>query len=177
METFIFRYAGPVEDQARQDHHTCGFSGGAKVASYVAIGRATEDPVVKGVIANGAGLPDGVPASDLYFSFTAIAGEGDMNMTNLVFLSHDLDKTRTRHRLMLFDGRHEWAPTTTMGMAFAGLQFDAMRDGLIPKDDGLIHGYVAKSKDRVAEYSRNGRLIKAEERMPDIDKLPGRSWL
>jgi hypothetical protein len=143
--------------------YTCGFSGGAKVASYVAIGQAAEDPAVKGVIANGAGLPDGVLASDLSFSFTAIAGEGDMNMTNLVFLSRDLDKTRTRHRLILFDGRHEWAPIATMGMAFAGWQFDAMRDRLIPKDDPFIHGYGVKSKDRIAEYSRSGRLIKAEE--------------
>jgi pimeloyl-ACP methyl ester carboxylesterase len=154
--------------------YTCGFSGGAKVASYVAIGRPAEDPVIKGVVANGAGLPDGVPASDLSFSFTAIAGEGDMNMTNLVFFSHDLDKTRTRHRLILFDGRHEWAPLATMGMAFAGWQFDAMRDRLIPKDDVFIHGYVAKSRDRVAKYSRSSRLIKAQEECRiSIDFLDG----
>jgi hypothetical protein len=143
--------------------YTCGFSGGAKVASYVAIDQTAEGPVIKGVIANGAGLPDGVPASDLPFSFTAISGEGDMNMTNLVSISHDLDKTRTRNRLILFDGKHEWAPLATMDMAFAGWQFDAMRDRLIPKDDVLIHAYSAKSKDRVAAYSRSGRLKRAEE--------------
>ncbi len=40
--------------------YTCGFSGGAKVASYLAI----EHGEIKGVIANGAALPDGVSAGD-----------------------------------------------------------------------------------------------------------------
>jgi len=78
--------------------YTCGFSGGAKVAGYVAI-QHTE---VKGVIAGGAGLPDGTTASDLSFSFTAIAGEGDMNMTDLVAFNRALDNTHTRHRIIFF---------------------------------------------------------------------------
>ncbi|HYK47883.1 MAG TPA: hypothetical protein VEV83_22050, partial [Parafilimonas sp.] len=60
--------------------YTCGFSGGAKVAGYVALNHAE----IKGVIANGAGLPDGTPAGNFNFSFTAVTGEGDMNMTELV---------------------------------------------------------------------------------------------
>ncbi|HSC40168.1 MAG TPA: hypothetical protein VLD19_19925, partial [Chitinophagaceae bacterium] len=69
--------------------YTCGFSGGAKVAGYVAI----QHPGIKGVIANGAGLPDGTPAGNFNFSFTAIAGEGDLNMADLVTFSSELDKT------------------------------------------------------------------------------------
>src|SRR5258708_2333352 len=80
--------------------YLCGFSGGAKVAGYVAI----QQPGIRGVIAGGAGLPDGVSASDLPFSYTLLAGEGDMNLTDLVALSADLDKTRTRHRIIIFDG-------------------------------------------------------------------------
>src|SRR5579863_3159828 len=38
--------------------YTVGFSGGAKVASYIAI----QHPGITGVIAGGAGLPDGVKA-------------------------------------------------------------------------------------------------------------------
>jgi hypothetical protein len=136
--------------------YTCGFSGGAKVASYVAI----QHTVVKGVIANGAGLPDGVTASDLGFSFTAIAGEGDMNMTDLLALNDELDKTRTRHRIILFDGKHEWAPVTVMNMAFAGLQFDAMSQSLIPRDGTFIAEYVTDSKRRVGVGQQSHRLIR-----------------
>ena len=114
--------------------YTCGFSGGAKVASYVAI----QYPDIKGVIVGGAGLPDGVSAGDFPFSFTELVGQGDMNMTDLIQLNQEMDKTRTRHRLLLFDGKHEWAPEKIMNTAFAGLQLDAMAGGSHPKEQGFI---------------------------------------
>jgi hypothetical protein len=139
--------------------YTCGFSGGAKVASYIAL----RHPEIMGVIANSAGLPDGIQAGDFHFSFTAIAGQGDMNMTDLVTLKQDLDRTRTRHRIMLFEGKHEWAPVKTMGLAFAGLAFDAMLQGLIPKDGGMIDRYIVNSKQRLDVYSSSNQLIKADQ--------------
>lgn len=161
-ENIWTRLSGDVRDRLNIDTgrmYTCGFSGGAKVAGYVAIMY----PGIKGVIANGAGLPDGTSAGDFNFSFTAIAGEGDMNMTDLVAFSADLDKTRTRHRIIFFDGKHEWAPSGTMDEAFAGLQFDAMQQGLIPKDDAFINRYIAASKKVLDGYSRENQLIKAGE--------------
>jgi hypothetical protein len=139
--------------------YTCGFSGGAKVAGYVALKYLG----IKGVIANGAGLPDGVAAGDYNFSFTAVAGMGDMNMAPLVTFAHSLDNTRTRHRTILFDGKHEWAPETTMGIAFAGLQLDAMLQGLVAKDGAFINSYIAKSKNRVGVLYQANQLIKAEQ--------------
>ena len=139
--------------------YTGGFSGGAKVAGYIAL----RHPEVKGVIANGAGLPDGTPAGDLNFCFTAIAGEGDMNMTDLVAFSKELDNSRTRHRVLLFDGKHEWAPENTMRTAFAGLQFDAMEKKLIPRDDAQIDHYITKSKNRLAADRLSNQLIKAAQ--------------
>ena len=139
--------------------YTCGFSGGAKVAGYVAI----QHPEVKGVIAGGAGLPDGVQADNFNFSFTAIAGEGDMNLTEMVAISRDLDKTKTRHHILFFDGKHEWAPVSTMETAFAGLQLDAMQKALIPKDNTVIDHFAGKGKNRVGTYSQSNQLIKAEQ--------------
>jgi hypothetical protein len=139
--------------------YTVGFSGGAKVASYVALNH----PGVSGVIAGGAGLPDETPAGDFNFTFTAIAGRGDMNMTDLVAISRELDKTRTRHRIILFDGKHEWAPAGTMNLAFSGLQFDAMGKGLLPKDKAFISHYTTASKKRLDSYTQTHQLIKAEQ--------------
>ena len=137
--------------------YTCGFSGGAKVAGYVAL----QHHEVKGVIANGAGLPDGVSAGDPGFSFTAMAGEGDMNLTELISINNDLDKSRTRHYMIIFDGKHEWAPVNSMDIAWAGLQFDAMRMGLLPGDHGFISRYILKSKQRLDLYVKTDQLIKA----------------
>jgi hypothetical protein len=150
--------------------YTVGFSGGAKVASFVAI----QHPGIKGVIANGAGLPDGVSAGDFDFSLTAIAGEGDMNMTDLVALDGDLDKTRTRHRILFFEGKHEWAPENTMRMAFMGWQLDAMETKLIPRDEAVINAWISKSRERVENDSQENLLIKAwQECRLSINLLTG----
>lgn len=138
--------------------YTAGFSGGAKVAGQLALMHNE----VKGVIANGAGLPDGTPAGNFHFSFTAIAGEGDMNMTELVAITNGLDKTQTRHRIIFFDGKHEWAPENTVNTAFAGLQLDAMREKIIPADDAFISSYIAGSKKRIDDYAKSNDYIKAE---------------
>ena len=139
--------------------YTCGFSGGAKVAGYVALKYGG----IKGVIANGAGLPDGVAAGDFNFSFTALAGEGDMNMAGLVTFTGSLDNTRTRHRTIIFEGKHEWAPAAIMQLAFAGLQFDAMLQGTLAKNDAFIANYIADSKKRIDGLYTAGRYIKAEQ--------------
>ncbi|HEY4151430.1 MAG TPA: hypothetical protein VGM41_20970 [Chitinophagaceae bacterium] len=137
--------------------YTAGFSGGAKVAGYVAL----RFPVVKGVIANGAGLPDETPAGNFSFSFTAVAGEGDLNLTDLEAIDYELDKSTTRHRIIFFNGKHEWAPEASMNLAFAGLQFDAMKDATIPKDEAFINGYIEKSKKRLSTDYKEGQLVKA----------------
>lgn len=139
--------------------YTCGFSGGAKVASYVAL----QHRGIKGVIAGGAGFPDGVPADNFSFSYTILAGEGDMNLTDLVATNNELSRTHTPHRIIIFDGKHEWAPVNIMNLAFAGLQFDVMRDGAVPKDNEFIQAYVAKSKTRLNDYSKAGQLIMANQ--------------
>ncbi|HEY4207263.1 MAG TPA: hypothetical protein VGM31_10640 [Puia sp.] len=157
--------------------YTCGFSGGAKVASYVAL----QHPGIAGVIAGGAGLPDGTPAGNFNFSFTAIGGEGDMNLTDLVAINAEFDKTRTTHRIIIFDGKHEWAPEQTMNIAFMGLQLDAMRTGAVPRDNAFIARCVARNKARLDMYTRAGQLLMAEQEcrlaMSLFEGLPGEtSW-
>ena len=138
--------------------YTCSFSGGAKVASYVALNHNS----IKGVIVGGAGLPDETPANNFNFTFTIIAGEGDMNMTDLVALNNELDKTQTKHRIIFFDGKHEWSPENIMNIAFEGLQFDAMREKLITQNNSFINNYIAKSKTRINNLFTSNNFIKAE---------------
>lgn len=139
--------------------YTAGFSGGAKVASYIAIQHSQ----VKAVIANGAGLPDGVSAGDFPFSFTAIAGEGDMNMTDLAGLDAELDRTRTRHRILYFSGIHEWAPAATMRMAFAGLDLDAMATGSLSRNASAIASFAVASRKQVNGDIQAKNLVAARQ--------------
>lgn len=150
--------------------YTCGFSGGAKVAGYIAL----NDKTVKSVIAGGASLPDGTPAGDFAFSFTAIAGKGDMNMTDLMAINDALSKTQTRHRIIYFNGKHEWAPLNTMDIAFAGLEFDAMRDNTLPVEDSFIKQYLSNSKIRLDSDIRKNDMLQADnECVLTINMLDG----
>ncbi|MEO8711404.1 MAG: hypothetical protein ABI405_04730 [Parafilimonas sp.] len=150
--------------------YTCGFSGGAKVASYIAMHHNE----VKAVIANGAGLPDEATVGNFNFSFTAVAGKGDMNMTGLVAVNNELDKTKTKHRIIFFNGKHEWAPETTMRIGFAGLQFDAMRNKLVAKNDSFINTYINSSKKRIdSSVNKNNWIQASNECMLSINMLDG----
>jgi hypothetical protein len=82
-----------------------------------------------------------------------------MNMTDLVALTQSLDRTKTVHRILFFQGKHEWAPDSTMNRAFAGLQMDAMRRGLLARDEAFVQRYAGRSRDRVEGYQRGGQLI------------------
>lgn len=139
--------------------YTAGFSGGGKVATFIAL----HDKNIKGVIANGAALEDIATAGNFNFSFTAITGNGDMNMTDLVSINNILDKTSTRHRIIFFDGIHEWAPETTMNTAFEGLQFDAMRKNLIPLDSPFINRFISGSQKTIAEEIKKNDFLKAQQ--------------
>ena len=139
--------------------YTCGFSGGAKVATFIALHHDN----ISGVIANGAGLEDITTAGNVNFSFTAITGNGDMNMTDLVSIDNSFGKAPIRHRIIFFDGIHEWAPESTMNTAFDGLQFDAMRKQLIPNDTIIINRFVANMQKETENELKENDLIKAQQ--------------
>jgi len=138
--------------------YTCGFSGGAKVAGYVALEYAQ----VKGVIANSAALSDGIEAGNFGFSFTGIAGEGDMNMLPVLSFNNGLNNTSTRHRIILFDGKHEWAPVTAMNTAFTALAFDNMQRNPGQLNTGFTSKYITQSRQKVDALVKAGQLIKAK---------------
>jgi len=142
----------------RERIYTCGFSGGAKVATFLAL----HHPEIKGVIANGAGLEEITKSGNFKFTLTSIAGKGDMNMTDLISIDKILDNTQTKHRIIFFDGIHEWAPLNIMKTAFSGLQFDAMRNNLIPRDSFFINQFVEENKNKIVDEEKSNQLLKAE---------------
>jgi dienelactone hydrolase len=139
--------------------YACGFSGGAKVATFLALHHNN----ISGVIANGAGLEDITTAGKLNFSFTAITGNGDLNMTDLVSIDKILDKNLSRHRIIFFNGIHEWAPESSMMTAFDGLKFDAMRNNLIPADSVFINRFDSLFRKKVKKDLNEKSFLEAAQ--------------
>lgn len=81
----------------------CGFSGGARVAA--AIGGERSD--VKGMICNSAAPQQDLPGK----LFVGLAGLGDMNYLEMRKYCGDAhDAANKNKKLLVFDGKHEWAP-------------------------------------------------------------------
>ncbi|MCX6311331.1 MAG: hypothetical protein NT084_06800 [Bacteroidetes bacterium] len=84
----------------------CGFSGGARTAA--ALGQNQSD--LKGIICNSAAPQTALPGK----VFVGLAGLGDMNYLEMRKHEDVLSGSIFPHELIVFDGKHEWAPVSVM---------------------------------------------------------------
>jgi|GEM_PF-90722 len=121
--------------------YTAGLSGGARVATSVALAG-----VARGVIACSAGfpeLPKGIPAQ-IPFAFFGTAGTEDFNYTEMMRLDAELDQRNAAHRLVVFDGKHEWASAELLTEAVEWLDLHAMQIGTRPRDNKRIDTWLRR---------------------------------
>ncbi|MGC2322994.1 MAG: hypothetical protein WA463_10225 [Terriglobales bacterium] len=125
--------------------YTTGFSGGARVATLVAL-RCTECKVA-GVIASGATYPANIaPAEEDSFLYFMVMGDTDFNFPELVQTRLAKERYDSPYRVRLFPGPHQWAPAGVFEEAIQWFQLRAMRAGTIPKDEA----FIKEQKNRTA---------------------------
>ncbi len=117
--------------------YVAGFSGGARVASSIAL----SDPAIRGVIACGGGFPSTTQLPPVHFDFLAFAGYEDFNLPELIQLDKTLQSQPCRHFLIRFNGKHAWPDSLIFRDAFYWLDFNAMKDKSIPVNDSLIQSF------------------------------------
>ncbi|MBL9209713.1 MAG: hypothetical protein JNL92_04550, partial [Opitutaceae bacterium] len=109
--------------------YVAGLSGGARVACQIALGG-----LAQGVIACSAGFPASETPRKVGFAFFGTAGQTDFNHRELRRVDRELRDRKADHRVVIFDGGHEWLPPTLAVEALAWLELHAMRTGLRPAD-------------------------------------------
>jgi hypothetical protein len=91
-----------------------GFSGGAKVAANAAMKHDNISSVI------GCAAPfDPSHLQSSYFHYAGVAGKGDFNFWDMVDLDAAIAKTPLKHKLLFFDGIHEWPAQGTMSDAIS----------------------------------------------------------
>src|SRR5262245_35154632 len=121
--------------------YTTGFSGGARVATWSALSCGT---CIAGVIACGAGFPQGVQPGDaklpqsVAFVYFGTVGTDDFNFPEMKTHDDLLAKAHVTHEIVHWDGPHDWAPEAVATRAVGWMEVQAMRSGLRPKDDALL---------------------------------------
>lgn len=125
--------------------YTTGFSGGARVASAVALSYRG---AVAGVIAaSGGPRPNFNPLPANQFTFFGTAGTEDFNFPEMQQLKRRMDEVGVTNRLVIFEGGHAWPPTEICDEAISWMEVQAMKSGTRAKDDELISKLLtAKSK-------------------------------
>ena len=113
----ISGFMGDVEKQFNVDMkriYTAGFSGGARVATLVALYNGN----VAGVIGCAAGFPQVQNPVNTAFEWIGVVGNKDFNYLELKNLNRQLRANHFKSRLLVFDGKHEWPPAEVMKDAF-----------------------------------------------------------
>lgn len=131
--------------------YTTGFSGGARVAVWIAY---LCQNCVAGVIACGAGFHTQIaptpqtPSASISFAFFATVGTDDFNFGELKALDDVLAAIGSPHRLAMFEGGHMWAPKEVLTRAVAWMEIEAMKAGRRAKDETLIEDLWKQEMER-----------------------------
>ncbi|MBI5770501.1 MAG: hypothetical protein HZA93_22175 [Verrucomicrobia bacterium] len=114
--------------------YAAGLSGGARVACQLAL----MNKLIRGVVACSAGFPGSEVPGRVDFPVFGTAGIEDFNHNEMRRLDTALDDARALHRIVIFDGGHEWLPAPLAEEALAWLELEAMRAGMRPRDEAFI---------------------------------------
>lgn len=136
--------------------YTTGFSGGARVASAVAL--SYPGAVAGAIVASGGPGPNFNPVSAKQLVFFVTAGSEDFNFPEMKQLGRRLDALGVTNQVVIFAGSHEWPPAELCGEAVEWLEVQAMKSGTRAKDEALIDERLnlqAKRARQCEELQRN----------------------
>lgn len=121
-----------------------GFSGGARVATLMA---STAPGTVAGVIGCGAGFYRPVTAKPPFVYFGTV-GNLDFNFTEMRALDDTLTSLAAPHRIVRFEGEHDWPPKEICLDALEWMEIQAVRTGASRVTGGELDSIFAKRCDR-----------------------------
>lgn len=145
-----------------------GFSGGARTACLLAQ-KMTGG--VAGVIASGAGFPDGSPPEKgMRFAVFGAVGNVDFNYGEMRRLDRTLGKLGAAHRLAVFEGGHSWCPAPVCQEAVEWMEIQAMKIGSRARDGALVEHLFQDALAKAAALEKAGRTTQAFLRYSEISE-------
>ncbi|MGH9495728.1 MAG: hypothetical protein ACRD3B_12070, partial [Candidatus Sulfotelmatobacter sp.] len=147
--------------------YVSGFSGGARVAGAMALNCAQCQ--IAGVVAHGAGYPNGEPNTKDHLLYYFAVGDRDFNWPEVMTVRREREDQGLPYRVRVYSGAHQWAPPEVMDDAVQWFLLRAMQAGTLPPDEGLIaQGWQAlqaraedseKRGDALAQFAAYRSLV------------------
>lgn len=159
--------------------YTSGFSGGSRVAAYVA--QTTNN--IAGVIGCGAGFPstdEGRFTESISYDYVGIVGDKDMNYFEMFQFEQKLNSIGITVNLRTFDAGHQWPSPLLIQDAVEWLELQAMKKGTRSKVDSFILAQFKKSGEQVKWFENHGDLFETARYyryiIRDFPDQPDISW-
>jgi len=148
--------------------YTAGFSGGARLASSIAV----LNEHIQGVFACGAGVASSqiLFHNDIQFSYAAIVGDQDMNLLEMYKMKDYLTKFKVSNELFVYDMDHKWPSQEQILEAFDWMQLEAYKKGLAKKNDKNIESSYNSYYKKARELESADKLVYAQEAYKRIIK-------
>jgi hypothetical protein len=142
--------------------YAAGFSGGARVASRLHILTGNS---CAGIIACGAGVSIEIRNLERIkpAMWYGIVGTSDFNYIEMMDLDTAFDKVGVVHRVIVFDGEHNWPPQPICTDAVEWMVVSAMKKGTCRKDDSLVQTIYQKHLSRAHNFELAGRIYQASK--------------
>lgn len=145
----------------RERTYSAGFSGGARLASEIAIVTGN----IAGHMACGAGFRDTSHANkQLSFPVALIIGNQDMNFMELTDLDRKLGFTKTTQRFFEFDAGHQWPPAEEFVKIFKWFELMAIRDGTQTSKKSFVKQMWKEDFKEAEQWAESGALVRAQRR-------------
>jgi pimeloyl-ACP methyl ester carboxylesterase len=146
--------------------YTTGFSGGARVATEMALAQQGR---IAGVIGCAAGFPEEEkPTARTPFAFCGTVGDADYNWVEMNRLDRALASLGKPHRLLRFSGGHTWPPGDVAMAAVEWLELQAMKAGTRPTNAALVDGWMQRELSRASDEESRGNPYEAWLRYSDL---------
>jgi len=139
--------------------YTMGFSGGARIASSIAINKGG----IAGVIVCGAGLAGNTSLTNKSFHFMSLVGNEDFNYFEILNLNNHLTSMQIKNNICVFDGNHDWPDTEIMKEAFFWLELKSMQSGKKSVDSLLINSITEILETKILKAENDIQIIKQFE--------------
>ncbi len=148
--------------------YVAGFSGGSRVASYLAFHNSG----ITGIIGCGAGLANGLKLSgNEHFSYVGTVGNKDMNYIEMKELQYSLHKYNIPSHQIVFNGGHQWPDSLSALQSIQWLQLDAMRRKLIKTDTLFINSYKNEQMQLAQNQQKAGNWLRAHDILAGLNKI------
>ncbi len=171
MQRSLAAWNAMVKDsQARfniddQRGYATGFSGGARVAMYIATQCKN---CLAGLITSGAGFPAGPSNAPVPVPTFATAGVDDFNFPEIKRLDQALNKSATPHQIAIFGGGHDWPPAGIASQAIEWFELQAMRSGARPRSEQQIESLWQARMKNASNFEQEKKVVDAYRTYADI---------